>query len=111
MGTVSSIASSGGKAHGYGRPRLVHRGHGGGSQPGKQPQSVLILDDQSTGRKILEGIVQALDDKIRIASFSDPNEALQQIRRSPPDLILTDYRMPQMNGIEFIKRVRNISSC
>ncbi|HSH30663.1 MAG TPA: HD domain-containing phosphohydrolase [Thiohalobacter sp.] len=111
MSTVSSIASSGGKARGYRKPRLVHRLHDGSSQTVEKSQQVLILDDQSIGRRILEGIVHTLGGKIEITSFSDPNEALQQIHRVAPDLILTDYRMPQMNGVEFIRRVRNISSC
>lgn len=111
MITASSITNLGDKSHNHRRPHLVHRRSDHPSRESEKSPYVLILDDQSTGRKILEEIIHTLDEKIQIASFSDPNEALQQIRHLSPDLILTDYRMPQMNGVEFIKRVREIGGC
>ncbi|MCW8840940.1 MAG: response regulator [Gammaproteobacteria bacterium] len=94
-----------------GKPKLIHRTQNGLNHNADKSHYILILDDQSTGRRILEEIIHTIDRKLEIASFDDPYEALEKVRLGPPDLILTDYRMPQMNGVEFIKRVRETSGC
>lgn len=93
------------------KPQLVHRQGNGLKQEKEKLRYVLILDDQSTGRKILEEIIHTIDKDLHVASFADPHKALEQVRQQSPDLILTDYRMPQMNGVEFIKRVRKTAGC
>ena len=93
------------------KPQLIHLQGGEVRQNAGKPHYVLILDDQSTGRKILEEIIRTIDDRIKVFSFADPYQALDQIHLNTPDLILTDYRMPQMNGVEFIKTVRQTQGC
>ena len=73
--------------------------------------SVLIVDDQFTGRKILEELVHTIDRDLSVESFADPYEALERATAHIPDLILTDYKMPIMDGVEFTKRVRAIPGC
>ncbi|MDH3451680.1 MAG: response regulator [Gammaproteobacteria bacterium] len=73
--------------------------------------SVQVVDDQFTGRKILEELVLTIDTRVRVSSFGDPVAALAQARMFPPHLIITDYKMPVMDGVEFTKRLRNIPSC
>lgn len=77
----------------------------------KQARNVLIIDDQSTGRAILEKIIQQISGNIRVISMSDPATALDWLTQHDADLIVTDYRMPDINGIEFIRRVRINSRC
>ncbi|MES9869332.1 MAG: HD domain-containing phosphohydrolase [Sedimenticola sp.] len=91
------------------KPRLVQ--DNGPNLLDKKSRYVLIVDDQSTGRRILEQIVRTIDKGLRLASFADPREALEKSRQEVPDLILTDYRMPEMNGVEFIKRFRALPGC
>ncbi|MES9965370.1 MAG: HD domain-containing phosphohydrolase [Candidatus Sedimenticola sp. 20ELBAFRAG] len=93
------------------KPRLVHGAKNSRSQLDKKARYVLIVDDQTTGRRILEQIIHTIDPKLRIVSFADPREALVQSREETPDLVLTDYRMPEMNGVEFIKRMRALPAC
>ena len=93
------------------KPQLIHLQGDEVKQNAEKPHYVLILDDQSTGRKILEEIIHTIDEKIKVFSCADPYEALDQVRLNTPDLILTDYRMPQMNGVEFIKKVRQTQGC
>jgi len=71
---------------------------------------ILIVDDQSTGRAILKKVVQQIADTIEVISFSHPSEALTWLDNNNPDLIVTDYRMPGMNGVEFIQAVRKKES-
>ena len=72
---------------------------------------VMIVDDQPTARKILEEIVDSLGSKTEVHCFADPREALTWANSHAPDLILTDYLMPKMNGAELTARLRSLRSC
>ncbi|WP_413698912.1 response regulator [Psychromonas sp. KJ10-10] len=74
-------------------------------------KQVVIVDDQSTGRMILSKIIEQIADDINVIDFSDPQEALHWISLNQADLIITDYKMPNLNGIEFIQAVRKIDAC
>ena len=67
---------------------------------------VVIVDDRSTARSLLEGLAKSLEPGIVVESFAEPQQALAHMEHSIPDLIITDYRMPGMDGIEFTRRVR-----
>ena len=67
---------------------------------------VVIVDDRSTARSLLEGLARTLEPGVVVESFADPLDALAQMQRVTPDLIISDYRMPGMDGIEFTRRVR-----
>lgn len=69
---------------------------------------ILIIDDQSTSRQILEELIASLGDGSTTDSFADPVVALAWTRANPPDLVLTDYKMPYMNGVEFTRRFRQL---
>ena len=69
---------------------------------------ILIIDDQSTSRQILEELVTSLGERVVTDSFADPQAALTWARTNPPDLVLTDYKMPLMNGVEFTRRFRDL---
>jgi len=72
----------------------------------RRKRKVLIVDDESTGRTILSKIIQQVEDDIGVEAFDNPQKALNWLDDNHPDLIITDYRMPEMNGIEFIKKIR-----
>ena len=78
-----------------------------GSQPvAGGAARVLIVDDRSTARNLLEGLAKSLEPGILVESFAEPQQALSYMESMTPDLIITDYRMPGMDGIEFTRRVR-----
>ena len=77
----------------------------------RRQRKVLIVDDESTGRTILAKIIQQAEDDVSVDSFDNPLEALDWLDYNHPDLIITDYRMPDMNGIELIKQIRSKSAC
>lgn len=72
---------------------------------------VVIVDDQSTGRKILGQIIRDIDPGLEVVAYSSPLDALELIRTRTPDLVLTDYKMPVMDGVQFIREIRAISTC
>ncbi|MEJ2609514.1 MAG: response regulator [Candidatus Thiodiazotropha sp.] len=72
---------------------------------------VLVIDDQSITRMILQELVGSMDADISSTCFADPIEALEWAKTHEIDLVITDYKMPQMDGIEFIKWLRRIPGC
>ena len=73
--------------------------------------NVVIVDDQATDRKILDRLTRNLAADIEVHAFSRPSEALSWLRSHQPDLILCDYRMPEMDGLAFIETLGEIPSC
>ena len=72
---------------------------------------VLIVDDQLTSRMILEQLIRSIGDDTEAVSFADPIKALEWAKDHPHDLVLTDLKMPNMNGVEFTQWLRNTPSC
>jgi len=68
--------------------------------------TAMVVDDQSTGRAILEQVVRSLDDRVSVEGFGRPVDAVVWATRHIADLVLVDYMMPEMNGIELAKRLR-----
>ena len=69
---------------------------------------VVIIDDEFTSRAILEKIVLGIQKNITVKTFSDPVTALAWIKDNQPDLIIVDYMMSGMNGLEAVQIMRNI---
>ena len=68
------------------------------------PRTCLIVDDSRVVRRISRGIVEGLG-YVTIEA-ENGEEALLRCRAAMPDLILLDWDMPVMTGIEFIAAVR-----
>ena len=73
--------------------------------------TVLILDDQLISRMILEELVRSIGTDTAAVSFDDPVRALEWVKRHPVDLVLTDFKMPAMDGVEFTQWLRKIPAC
>src|SRR5215211_199101 len=65
----------------------------------------LILDDSRTLRRILGDMLRQLG--FEVAEAADGREALQLLEKAGlPDVVLVDWNMPTMNGLEFVQAVR-----
>ncbi len=73
--------------------------------------SVVIVDDQGVNRKVLTSLAATLEPDVQVKAFGDPWQALSYIREHTPDLLITDYQMPAMNGAELIRRFRRVPDC
>ncbi len=74
-------------------------------------QVVTIVDDRITNLKILERLARSLADEIVVRTFDNPLSALASAAEEEPDLVITDFKMPELDGAEFIRRFRAIESC
>lgn len=77
----------------------------------RRQRKVLIVDDESTGRTILAKIIQQAEEDVSVESFDNPLQALSWLDTNHPDLIITDYRMPDINGVELIRQIREKPTC
>jgi DNA-binding response OmpR family regulator len=72
------------------------------------PNKILIVDDEPFNLDLLE---QELEDQnYTIERASDGAEALDKVPSFQPDVILLDYMMPKMNGLEVLRRLREDAS-
>ena len=79
-----------------------------GSAPTKETSSILLVDDNNHGLIARKAVLEELGYKICTARNGE--EALELHSARPFDLIVTDYKMPKMNGVEFIQKVRKSGS-
>jgi two-component system response regulator RpfG len=70
--------------------------------------TVMVVDDQTTSRAILEQVVRGLDDRVEVEGFARPVDAVVWAARKIADLVLLDFMMPEMNGIELVARLRSL---
>ena len=70
-------------------------------------QKLLIADDDKPTRELLADVFTRSGYYVR--TTGDGAEALQQIYREIPDLLITDLNMPRINGYQLCERVRLIS--
>lgn len=66
---------------------------------------VMIADDQQTSRLLIRSALTDLG-ITQVAMAKDGQEALDMVLRQPVHLVISDYHMPRMNGVEFLRAVR-----
>lgn len=67
-------------------------------------KTCLLVDDSRVIRKVARRIVEDLG--YEVAEASDGLEALAWCRAAMPDVILLDWHMPVMNGLDFLRQLR-----
>ena len=75
-------------------------------------KSLMIVDDSATMRKIIMRTVRMSGlDFSRTEEAGDGSEALEKLNAEPVEIILCDINMPEMDGAELVKKVRELPSC
>ena len=69
--------------------------------------NVVVVDDEIVNLLLLESILSR-DEYKNIFTFENPLEALEYMQNNKTDVLVTDFNMPQMNGIELLKETKAI---
>jgi two-component system, chemotaxis family, chemotaxis protein CheY len=73
-----------------------------------ESRTFLVVDDSATIRQLLTLTLRKFNGggQLKIIEATDGREALEKVRMAHYDLVLTDIKMPNMDGLEFLHRVR-----
>jgi CheY-like chemotaxis protein len=77
------------------------------SQTNLAPARILLVDDNPNGLSARKTVLEELGAAITTAASA--SEAIECLAATTFDLVVTDYKMPRMNGIELITRLRKQS--
>ncbi len=69
---------------------------------------IVIADDSSLLRERIKSLLNGSKEKLVIYEAENGVDALQLIEYKKPDLAILDIRMPEMNGIEVLKKIREL---
>jgi CheY-like chemotaxis protein len=67
--------------------------------------TILVVDDEPVSLEMLRQLIARIPE-CRTEAFTEPAPALAWCKANDPDLVIVDYVMPDVNGIEFTKRFR-----
>ncbi len=65
---------------------------------------IVVVDDTESVAFVIKSFLE--DEGFMVSAHEDPQDALSDIGSNGADLIITDYTMPGMNGIELVERVK-----
>ena len=70
----------------------------------KKSVDILVADDEEMMRELLEDVLHI--DGYTVATAKDGEEALERLQELGPLLLISDVKMPRMNGFELLRRVK-----
>lgn len=74
------------------------------SLPASQPSDILLVDDNTLGLAARKSVLEELGHRVKTCRSAE--EALAEFQQAQFDLVITDFKMPGMNGIELIRQIR-----
>ncbi|MFW6197125.1 MAG: PAS domain-containing protein [Thermoplasmatota archaeon] len=69
--------------------------------------NVLIVDDEESFLDQADLFLEKIKDDIDVTTYTYPRKALEELENSSIDVIVSDYQMPDIDGLEFLKKVRD----
>src|SRR5438552_1950447 len=76
-----------------------------------QRNTVLIIDDLFSSRLLLAEIVRQIDGKLNLELFDTPGRAVEFARNNRVDMVLTDYKLPEFDGVQLVRQIRALPHC
>ena len=69
---------------------------------------VAVIDDRVTNRNVLTRLAASVQEGVRVKAFASPQAALDWFQTTMPDMVITDFKMPGMDGADFTRAFRAI---
>ena len=73
----------------------------------ENPSRVLVVDDEPMVTRTLEAVLR-VEGNLKCVAVNRPAEALDRLRAEPFEVILSDFVMPELDGLEFLAQAREI---
>ncbi|MDP8208141.1 MAG: response regulator [Candidatus Electryonea clarkiae] len=70
-------------------------------------QTILVVDDEEIVLASIDSFLK-LETEYNVITFTSPNDAFNYVKSNEVDLVISDYLMPEMDGISFLAKVREI---
>ena len=70
---------------------------------GKKPLEVVVVDDEEQITDLLKAFIQFSSHDAHIHAFNDSAKARDYLMNNQIDVVITDYKMPQYNGLELLE--------
>lgn len=70
------------------------------------PIEVLCVDDEADSGDLTAIRLERLDERFTVATATDAREGFEYLEENSVDCVVSDYRMPEVDGLEFFERVR-----
>ncbi len=71
-------------------------------------QTVLVIDDQTSNALLVAEILSGISADIEVVTFAQPLEAMRYAAENPLDLVITDYSMPDLDGLGVIRLLKQM---
>jgi two-component system response regulator YesN len=82
------------------RPNLLAPGNTGGGS-----MKILVVDDEAKHRRGMFHLIRSIRPQYEVLAAKNGLEAMEEVRASQPDVVLTDIRMPKMDGLAFLEKL------
>ena len=70
------------------------------------PRRILIVEDEEDIRVALKDLLESSLERVEVTLAEDGNAGLRALQAQRPDLIVSDYKMPGMSGLDFLQAAR-----
>jgi CheY-like chemotaxis protein/anti-sigma regulatory factor (Ser/Thr protein kinase) len=70
---------------------------------------ILVVDDSALDRRLVSGLLEKVPG-VEVSLAVDGMDALEKIHQSSPDVVLTDIDMPRLDGLEFVRQLKETHS-
>jgi putative two-component system response regulator len=74
------------------------------AEPEERPRKIMVVDDEILNRKMIQAMLKPQGYEVVLAV--DGPDCLEKVKADPPDLILMDIMMPNMNGFEVVAKLK-----
>ena len=80
-----------------------------GTSPSTSPVRILVVDDSELMRRSLRMLLEQRDQWRVCSEAANGREAIEKAQQASPDVIVLDFQMPEMNGLDAAKEIRRRS--